>query len=217
MFWQLLLAHLLADFPLQPRWLVEAKQRPDGLVLHVGIHFLTTLLLVGDLRWQLLPPVVALALVHFVIDLAKYRLAVIRPAWVTLPYLIDQAVHVLTLLGAARWIAARVEPPAVEPWMIYAIGYLGVTHVWFVTERMLTWPDKHYQQVLEQGLWPRMVARALMLTALLILGLGPAMLATAWLPYRRADQGGRALLTDLAVAAVVAVLLRWAARAALGP
>jgi hypothetical protein len=43
------------------------------------------------------------------------------------------------------------------------------------------------------------------------------MLATAWLPYRRADQGGRALLTDLAVAAVVAVLLRWAARAALGP
>jgi len=216
MFWQLLLAHLLADFPLQPRWLVEAKQRLGGLVLHASIHLLTMLLLVGEARWALLRPLISLALVHFLIDLGKYRLAVSRPGWVTLPYLVDQAVHVLTLLGAARWIGVLVDPPAAQPWMIYAIGYLGVTHVWFVTERMLTWPDKRYQRVLDQGLWPRMVARALMLTTLLLLGLGPAMIGMAWLPYRRTDQGGRALLTDLAVAAAVALLLRWAARAALG-
>ena len=109
MFWQLLLAHFLADFPLQPRWLVDAKQRLGGLLLHTAIHLLTSLLLVGDLRWKLLLPVLALALAHFIIDLSKYRLAVIRPGWVRLPYFVDQAVHVLTLLGAARGLARVPE------------------------------------------------------------------------------------------------------------
>ena len=222
MFWQLLLAHFLADYPLQPRWLLAAKQRLWGLLLHVTIHFLTALLLVGDVRWKLLPPLVSLALVHFVIDLTKYRLAVTRPAWVRLPYLIDQLLHVVTILGTAGWIAATLAPasaPAPEPWMIYLLGYLLATHVWFVTERMLTWHDKAYQQILESSLVPRMLSRAVMLTALFLLGFGPqttALSAGAWLPYRRENRGARALLTDLAVAAAVAVLVKWAARAALG-
>jgi hypothetical protein len=219
MVWQLLLAHFLADYPLQPRWLLAAKQRLWGLLLHVTIHFLTALLLVGDVRWKLLPPLVSLALVHFVIDLTKYRLAVTRPAWVRLPYFIDQALHLLTILGAARWIAAALAPagaPAAEPWMIYLLGYLLATHVWFVTERMLTWHDKAYQQILETSLFPRMLSRALMLSALFLLGVGPQVAAVAWLPYRRESRGTRALLTDLAVAAAVAVLAKWAARAALG-
>jgi hypothetical protein len=103
--------------------------------------------------------------------------------------------------------------------MIYLLGYLLATHVWFVTERMLTWHDKAYQQVLESSLLPRMLSRALMLTALFLLGVGPqgiGLSAGAWLPYRRENRGARALLTDLAVAAAVAVLVKWAARAALG-
>jgi len=219
MFWQLLLAHFLADYPLQPRWLLAAKQRLWGLLLHVTIHFLTALLLVGDVRWKLLPPLVSLALVHFVIDLTKYRLAVTRPAWVRLPYLIDQLLHVVTILGTAGWIAATLAPagaPAAEPWMVYLLGYLLATHVWFVTERMLTWHDKAYQQILESSLLPRMASRALMLTALFLLGVGPQAAAVTWLPYRRENRGTRALLTDLAVAAAVAVLAKWAARAALG-
>jgi hypothetical protein len=115
MFWQLLLAHFLADYPLQPRWLLAAKQRLWGLLLHVTIHFLSALLLVGDVRWKLLLPLLGLALVHFVIDLTKYRLAVTRPAWVRLPYLIDQLLHMVTILGAARWIAERSLPPAPRP------------------------------------------------------------------------------------------------------
>src|SRR4030042_686489 len=105
MFWQLLLAHFLADYPLQPRWLLAAKQRLWGLLLHVTIHFLTALLLVGDLRWKLLLPLLGLASVHFLIDLTKYRLAVTRPAWVRLPYFIDQALPLLPILGPARWLA----------------------------------------------------------------------------------------------------------------
>lgn len=222
MFWQLLLAHFLADYPLQPRWMLAAKQRLWGLLLHTSIHFLTALLLVGDARWRLLPPLLSLALVHFFIDLTKYRLAVRRPRWVTLPYFIDQLAHLLTLLAAARWIGAALGPgaePAAQPWMIYTLGYLAATHVWFVTERMLTWSDKPYQHILEASLWPRMLARAAMLTALLVSGFGPeggGLTAVAWMPYRPEQRGGRALLTDLAVSAAVAVLLRWAARLALG-
>jgi hypothetical protein len=199
---------------------VAAKQKLWGLLLHASIHLLTTLLLVGDLRWRLLLPVLSLALVHFVIDLSKYRLAVIRPGWVRLPYFIDQALHVLTILGAARWIGALLGPaggPAPALWMIYLLGYLAATHVWFVTERMLTWPDKPYQGLLESSLWPRMLARALMLTVLLLLTLGldgVGLAATAWMPYRRAEQGSRALLTDLTVALAAAALVKWALRVA---
>jgi len=219
MFWQLLLAHFLADYPLQPRWLLAAKQRLWGLLLHVTIHFLTALLLVGDVRWKLLLPLLSLALVHFVIDLTKYRLAVTRQGWVRLPYLIDQLLHVFTILGAARWSAVVLAPagaPAAEPWMIYLLGYLLATHVWFVTERMLTWADKPYQQILDSSLWPRMLSRAMMLTVLFLLGVGPQGAAVAWLPYRRENRGARALLTDLAVVVVVAILVKWAARTALG-
>lgn len=214
MLWQLLLAHFLADYPLQPRWMLTAKQRLWGLLLHVSIHFLTSLLLVGDQRWSLLLPLLGLALVHFVIDFGKYRLAVLRPSWVRLPYFIDQALHVLTILGTARWIALVAGSVApVQPWVIFSLGYVLATHVWFVTERMLTWHDKPYLQLLETSLWPRMLARALMLTALLLVLIGPdglVLAAVAWMPYGRAERGSRALATDLAVAAAAAMLVRWA-------
>jgi hypothetical protein len=152
--------------------------------------------------------------VHFVIDFSKYRLAVLRPTWVRLPYFIDQALHVLTILGTARWIAAMVGPvPPVQPWVIYVLGYVVATHVWFVTERMLTWHDKPYLELLETTLWPRTLARALMLTALLLLSNGTGSLvltAIAWMPYRREVRGTQALLIDLAVAAAAALLVRWA-------
>jgi hypothetical protein len=214
MLWQLLLAHFLADYPLQPRWMLAAKQQLWGLLLHVSIHFLTSLLLVGDLRWKLLLPLLGLALVHFVIDFSKYRLAVLRPTWVRLPYIIDQALHVLTILGTARWIAVVAGPLApAQPWVIYGLGYVLATHVWFVTERVLSWHDKPSLELLETTLLPRMLARALMLTALLLLSVGSGGLVlttVAWMPYRREARGARALLIDLAVAAAAALLVRWA-------
>ena len=45
MFYLFLLAHLVADFVLQPYWLVVRKQRWDGLLLHGGIVLACMLLL----------------------------------------------------------------------------------------------------------------------------------------------------------------------------
>ncbi len=216
MFMQLLFAHLLADFPLQPRWLVAAKDRLWALGFHAGIHFLTALLMVGSARVKLLLPVAALGLVHFAIDFTKYRVGAIRPEWVKLPYLIDQAVHLLSLLLISRWmvgILAPANPVETPAWLIYGIGYLAATHVWFVTEKMLTEPQSSYRKEVEAELWPRMVARGVLLTILLLTGsgFGPlGLAATIWLPYSNRSHRARAVLTDLAVATLVAGMVKWA-------
>ncbi len=53
MFWNLFLAHLLGDYPLQPMWLVRSKSQIWGLVLHGSIHLLTLLLLAGPFRGEI--------------------------------------------------------------------------------------------------------------------------------------------------------------------
>ena len=216
MFWQLLFAHLLADFPLQPQWLVAAKDRIWALGFHATIHFLTALLMVGSARSKLLLPVAVLGLVHFAIDLAKYRLGAFRPSWVKLPYLIDQLVHFLSIALISRWmvgILGTENVVAPHVWLIYGIGYLAVTHVWFVTEKMLTEPQSSYRKEVEAELWPRMVTRGLMLTIFLMLGSdlsGIGLTAMIWLPYSNRSHRVRSVLTDLAVTILVALLVKWA-------
>ena len=43
-------AHLLADFPLQPRSLLDRKRQRPGFMVHIGIVALTTVLLTGSLE-----------------------------------------------------------------------------------------------------------------------------------------------------------------------
>ena len=216
MFWQLLLAHLLADFPLQPLWLVRSKQFFWGLAVHAAIHFLTLLFVVGGLRGTIWPQLLVLALIHFTIDVTKYRLGSRRPDWVTTPYFIDQTVHILSVLLVTAWIATIVpEPPlAVAPSVaIVASAYLVATHVWFVTEKTLAHAEADYRREIENSLWPRMLARALFLSGLLFFMIGQApstgaLAATVWLPYYKHSYWRRALVTDILVAILSAVFVR---------
>lgn len=173
MIWNLLLAHLLADFPLQPMWLVRSKERTWGLAVHGAIHFLTALLLVGSARATLWPQVLALAGFHFTVDVIKYRMSFTRPLWSVLSYFVDQAIHILSLIVVAGWIAT-VAPQArglIDPMLaVYASGYLLATHVWFVTEKTLWQGRIGYRAEVELSFWPRMLVRAGLLTVLLFLG-----------------------------------------------
>ena len=94
MFWNLFLAHLLGDYPLQPMWLVRSKSQMWGLVLHGSIHLLTLLLLVGSFRTEIWPQILTLAIFHFLVDVVKYRTTEGRPEWTVSSYFIDQAVHI---------------------------------------------------------------------------------------------------------------------------
>ena len=219
MFWQLLLAHLLADFPLQPLWLVRSKRFFWGLAVHGTVHFLTLLLVVGSARGVIWPQLLALALIHFTIDVLKYRFGSRRPGWVTAPYFIDQAVHILSVLAVASRIGTLAPElslaiaPAVA---IVASAYVVATHVWFVTEKTLAHAETGYRSEVENSLWPRMLARAAFLSGLLFVLIGrsapPLVLAgTVRLPYYKDTHWRRALVTDLLVAILTAALVRLAA------
>src|ERR1700704_2417507 len=83
------LAHLLADFVFQPQRLVEQKRRGSSAayLLHGLIHYLSAAMVIGflqrgsilSLRTQLV--IIALTLVHLLIDLAKIELAKKHPAF----------------------------------------------------------------------------------------------------------------------------------------
>ncbi len=131
MFYLFLLAHLVADFALQPLWLVRRKRRWDGLLLHVGIVLacMLALSLVEPAAAPLWPAMLAIGAVHLAADRWKVRYAdaLLRPPCV--PFLLDQAIHVGTLAAVLSlalpsgvvWsvAAAPLALPA-----IYLSGYI---------------------------------------------------------------------------------------------
>jgi len=216
--WNLLLAHLLADFPLQPMWLVRSKERIWGLAMHGTVHFLTALLMVGASRAVIWPQVLALAAFHFMVDVVKYRLGIKDRVWAVVSYFVDQAIHVVSLIVIAGWIMS-IAPEAtglVDPAIaVYACGYLIATHVWYVTEKTISQGQIAYRDELETTLWPRMLVRAGLLSGLLYAAsLALPLAATLQLPYQKDRQWRRALITDIIVTVLATIFIRLASNSA---
>jgi len=211
MFWNLFLAHLLGDYPLQPMWLVRSKSQMWGLVLHGSIHLLTLLLLVGSFRTEIWPQILTLAIFHFLVDVVKYRTTEGRPELTVSSYFIDQAVHITSLIVVAAWIDSIVPEAGAAfntALLIYASGYIIVTHVWFVTEKTTSYKDSEYNEEVQTTLWPRMISRGAFLTVLLAVGaFGLGIAAALQLPYSKDTQWRRALITDSVVVVVGAVFI----------
>ena len=101
LFVKLFLVHLLGDFLLQPTaWVKDKEQykhRSLFLYLHILLHGVLAWIIVGEMafgKWAL-----ALALSHGLIDLLKlhFQKNKTKRLW----FLIDQALHILILLGIA--------------------------------------------------------------------------------------------------------------------
>jgi hypothetical protein len=77
--------HFVADYLLQPRWMIEGKAsfaKPGGYV-HVVIHALGSLLILapaGVSTVMIAALVVAEAVVHYIIDYAKARWSLLHPS-----------------------------------------------------------------------------------------------------------------------------------------
>lgn len=222
MFWPLLLAHLIADYPLQSDWMVQAKKSLPGLTLHVAVHLWALLIILNvclPFAWRAtLPTVLAVVILHFGIDAWKNMFNRRWPRWVIGGYLQDQTLHVASLLlvahGEAYWSGG--SPFAVNtPWVIYLCGFILVTYAWFVTERVLAYRDPAYQQWINAQLWPRLALRAVLFSVVLLgwnlVGALVMVGALAWCAWRLA-QGyrWRALLIDGGVVATVVLLLQLA-------
>lgn len=218
MFWLLYLAHFLGDYPLQPGWLVEAKRNWRGLVLHVSIHLAVMLFIVGPVRRFIWLYLLLLAGLHFAIDVLKNLFFRYRPKWVVGPHVLDQFLHLLSILLIAGWIQ-RIVPqtwlPGYQVWPIYAMGYLLATYVWFITERVVSYADQAYQRELTAHLWSRMITRALLVTLFLLAwrflaAAIPLIATTVQIPYVGGSYGRRALVTDLCVAVAATLFIRLA-------
>jgi hypothetical protein len=219
MFWYLLLAHFLADYPLQTSWMVANKRRLPVLAMHAGVHFLTMVALVGSAWKSVWFYLLLLALIHFSIDTGKNLINVHRPNWVILPYIVDQGLHYLSILGISIWISQAV-PGGMLPFSsklaVYLTGFLFATYVWFISERVLTYASPLYREEVVAQAWSRMLTRA-GLVGILLWGVGQITPATslsasaAALPYFSGNYGRRALLTDVGVALGVLVFILLAA------
>jgi hypothetical protein len=213
MFWHLLLAHLIGDYPLQSDWLVENKRTWWGLTLHTAIHLAVTLLILGAVSAEAWPKVFVLILVHFLLDLAKTAMVDLWSKHIGLQYAVDQVLHVVSIFLVARWIEGDLDPaliPESTTWIVYTIGYLLATYVWFITEKMFTIENQTYQRVLENQFWPRMITRGVMLTIFLFVGqsLEIALVAMALqMPYRSGVYRKRTLVVDVLVSVGVTVFI----------
>jgi hypothetical protein len=212
-FWILLFAHLLADYPLQSNWIVNNKNRAAVLFLHVATHFLISLVFVLLYVPRAWPFLFLLALIHFIIDAGKNFVNQAKPDWVIIPYIVDQFLHVLSIILIAFLVArfTDVPPFAIQPtWLILLIAYLVVTYVWYISERIIAFHNPSYFQQVVNKEWSRMLARAIFLT-LAIIGLPSlssyvGVLALIF-PYKMRSFGIRALITDIFIAGCGAIFV----------
>ena len=97
----LLLAHLVADFPLQTNGIVKMKNKGfKGLGIHVFIHMVVLFLLIKD-PFHYWPAIFLLAIAHFITDWAKVH---IHSKLQTPGFLADQFIHILTLFILAKLV-----------------------------------------------------------------------------------------------------------------
>src|SRR5712675_2745778 len=102
-FLKLYLAHLIADFILQPNWIAKNKRRTSRLLLHSFIHLVTAVALINkDLTSNIVAVLVVLALTHALCDFVKATLT--QDKW--LAFTVDQIIHLVIIILASIWLTA---------------------------------------------------------------------------------------------------------------
>jgi len=147
MLYLFLFAHLVADFALQPYWLVVRKRRWDGLLIHGGLVLacMLTLGLAEPTVLALWPTMLMITIIHVAADWWKVHRAdrLLRPA--ILPFLLDQAIDAATLVIvlwiALGWQAWVIDIPAAT-WAIYGCGL--VTASLAVPIGVMIWLDPSF-------------------------------------------------------------------------
>jgi hypothetical protein len=187
--------------------MVMNKTRFSVLFVHVTIHFLVSLVFVMLFAVELWRFLLLLMVIHFLIETGKNYLNKVKPNWVVGPYFFDQFLHVISILFIAFMMAnfSGLPPFALKPlWLIILIAYLLVTYVWYITERIIAFKNAAYFQQVVDKAWPRMLARAALLS--LLLASWKSISSSNWLilgflkyPYQLKAHGMRAFFTDLVI------------------
>jgi hypothetical protein len=131
MFYLFLLAHLVADFMLQPYWLVERKRYWYGLTIHCGIVLacMLALPLLDPAAARLWPAMLAITAVHFAADWWKVNHGSVIPGPPIVPFMLDQLIHVTTLAAALSLVLPfeqvwTLGGSSAAPMAVYAGAYI---------------------------------------------------------------------------------------------
>lgn len=211
MIWFMLLAHFIGDFPLQPDWMVRRKSNFWVLLLHVSIHFVLMMVLVGSVRIVIWPFLFLLNLVHLVQDYLKILLTNLRPNRIVFLFFADQVLHSGAIFGTVvliKTIRPEINIQGNSAWPIIAIAYLVVSYTWYISERVINYANTEYLQDIKNTKIPRMFARSGFVSLF--------FLARAWmpefswlviLPYPNSAYRKQALISDLSISSVVIIFL----------
>ncbi|MEM8957522.1 MAG: DUF3307 domain-containing protein [Pseudomonadota bacterium] len=109
----LLLAHVIADFLLQPDWMVRRKREPAVLLAHIGVVGGLSLACLGG-AW---PVALGVAAAHLVIDAVKVWALPPRLRDTAGAFCTDQIAHLATLIVAALWVPGAAQSGLWAPWL----------------------------------------------------------------------------------------------------
>lgn len=143
----LLLAHLVGDFVVQRKAVIEGKRagRLAALLEHGAWHLAGLVVAwllfapAGIAIWQVLLAFAVIVVVHLTVDWLKYRFGSKHPLSA---FVLDQAIHLLVLVLAAWWLAGQPDWPAsisgfwqqsagVAGWMLVTYLIVVVACGWF--------------------------------------------------------------------------------------
>lgn len=96
----LFIAHLTADFLLQPNWLEQWKKKSiAGIIVHAAIHAAVMALFLTPQNWPSILAIAAIAVLHGIIDKFKINFNKKYEKF-SAPFLVDQLAHgiILTIL-----------------------------------------------------------------------------------------------------------------------
>ncbi len=205
-----MLAHLIADFILQPYALVVLKRRPVGLAVHSGIHALVTAVIAAPFlpRWWIILPLSAV--VHYAIDRWKVSSRQTTGLPSLMLFLFDQALHLgalaLVVLVAGLPLGRQVGygSDGLVSTMYYAVPYVAATFagailIYQIAVALGTRPDPN-ELLLPALRAAGLAQRALAVSLVLFAGpmwwlVGATPFVVAW---ARAGRGGGRLLEEAA-------------------
>lgn len=120
------LAHLVADFLLQPNWLVRWKEKyVFGVIVHAAIQALIMIIFLLPFRPEVFVMILIIALLHGGIDQAKIVATQKKHVSFQKALALDQLAHLLVLIAAVF-----IMRPAIHPWWASEAG-IGVRMLLF--------------------------------------------------------------------------------------
>jgi len=143
-----LLAHLIADFPLQTNTMVRLKKEgPHGILLHVTVHVIIAAVLLNDPlgNWQLL---LWLSCVHWVIDWTK----IVLGSESLYSFVADQVAHIFSIfiiVGIAYGLEILPEPVLVGNFL-----YLAIAYALLLASMVFIWVWANHQSAEVATSWP---------------------------------------------------------------